>query len=188
MAALDFPATPAVNDIYTANGKQYKWDGTSWNSISPGNVGSSSDTQVLLNVTNTVSGSPNLIFDTGTGKLTHLGLLSMKTYSETAVAALISAGTLTLNLSSGSVFYVALNANITSISLTNFPTSGNTASFTIMFTADGTARTVTWPTSIKWSSGVAPTLTSTATKVDVFNFFSRDGGTTVYGFTSGQNL
>jgi hypothetical protein len=112
----------------------------------------------------------------------------MKTYSETAVAALISAGTLTLNLSSGSVFYVSLNANITSISLTNFPTSGNTASFSIMFTADGTARTVTWPTSIKWSSGVAPTLTSTATKVDVFNFFSRDGGTTVYGFTSGQNL
>lgn len=30
MAALDFPTSPAVNDIYSANGKSWKWDGTSW--------------------------------------------------------------------------------------------------------------------------------------------------------------
>ena len=30
MAALDFPASPSVNDIYTANGSSWKWNGESW--------------------------------------------------------------------------------------------------------------------------------------------------------------
>lgn len=30
MAALDFPSSPVVNQIYTANNKTYKWNGTSW--------------------------------------------------------------------------------------------------------------------------------------------------------------
>ena len=37
MAALNFPAAPSVNDLYTANGSTWKWDGTSWN-IVPANV------------------------------------------------------------------------------------------------------------------------------------------------------
>ena len=31
MAALDFPASPTLNQIYTANGKSWIWDGTAWN-------------------------------------------------------------------------------------------------------------------------------------------------------------
>lgn len=31
MAALNFPASPSVDDLYTANGRTWKWDGTSWN-------------------------------------------------------------------------------------------------------------------------------------------------------------
>lgn len=30
MAAFDFPASPAVNDTYTANGVTFIWNGTSW--------------------------------------------------------------------------------------------------------------------------------------------------------------
>jgi hypothetical protein len=30
MAALDFPSSPTLNQIYTANNKSYKWNGTSW--------------------------------------------------------------------------------------------------------------------------------------------------------------
>jgi hypothetical protein len=30
MAALNFPTSPALNQVYTANGKSWKWDGTSW--------------------------------------------------------------------------------------------------------------------------------------------------------------
>jgi hypothetical protein len=37
MAALNFPASPSVDDLYTANGSTWKWDGTSWNVV-PANV------------------------------------------------------------------------------------------------------------------------------------------------------
>ena len=30
MAALNFPTSPVLNQIYTANGKSWRWDGTSW--------------------------------------------------------------------------------------------------------------------------------------------------------------
>ena len=30
MAALDFPSSPSTNDLYTANGRTWKFDGTSW--------------------------------------------------------------------------------------------------------------------------------------------------------------
>ena len=33
MAALDFPASPSVNDTYTANGKTWKWNGTVWQAV-----------------------------------------------------------------------------------------------------------------------------------------------------------
>lgn len=35
MAALNFPASPAPDDLYTANGSTWKWDGTSWNVVAP---------------------------------------------------------------------------------------------------------------------------------------------------------
>ena len=33
MAALDFPASPTLGQIYTANGKSWQWDGTTWQGI-----------------------------------------------------------------------------------------------------------------------------------------------------------
>ena len=37
-------------------------------------------------------------------------------------------------------------------------------------------------------SSTAPTLTTTNNGVDVFGFFTIDGGTTYYGFTLGQAM
>ena len=34
MSAFDFPSSPSVNDVYTANGISYKWDGTVWKRVS----------------------------------------------------------------------------------------------------------------------------------------------------------
>lgn len=106
---------------------------------------------------------------------------------EIKTAPTISAGTLTLNCATGNVFAVALNANITTLSFTNVPASGNAYGLTLAFTADGTARTITWGGAVKWPGGTAPTLTSTNGKVDVFVLTTWDGGTTWYGFTAGQN-
>lgn len=33
MAALDFPSSPTLNQIYTANGRTWLWDGSSWVSV-----------------------------------------------------------------------------------------------------------------------------------------------------------
>jgi len=49
------------------------------------------------------------------------------------------------------------------------------------------SRTVTWPGSVKWSGG-APTLTTTASAVDILVFESLNGGTTWYGSLVGTNF
>jgi hypothetical protein len=107
---------------------------------------------------------------------------------ETRTAPTISGGTLTLDLSTASIFDVSLNAAITTFSITNPAASGTAHGFVLTFTADGTARAVTWGASIKWPGGTAPTLTSTNGKKDVFAMFSTDGGTSWNAVTVGQSL
>lgn len=107
---------------------------------------------------------------------------------ETKTAPAISSGTLTLNCALGNVFAVSLNAAITTLTISNIPTTGNAFGITLAFTMDGTARAVTWPAAVKWSGGTAPTLTSTNAKVDIFVLTTWDGGTTWYAMTGGQNF
>lgn len=124
----------------------------------------------------------NVAGDTMTGRLT---LLSV---AETRVAPSISSGTLTLNCASGNVFEVTLNANVTTLSFSNVPSSGTPFSLTLSLVADGTGRSVTWGGAVKWPAGTAPTLTSTNGKIDVFVLFTDDGGTSWLAFVAGQNL
>lgn len=57
------------------------------------------------------------------------------------------------------------------------------------FQQDATgSRTLAQPAGVKWIGGSAPTITATASKYDIFEYFSRDGGTTVFGRIVGQNL
>jgi len=64
----------------------------------------------------------------------------------------------------------------------NFPASPNEGGFTLYLT-NGGAFTVTWPSSVDWAGGAAPTLT--ASGVDVLCFTSIDGGTIINGFVAG---
>ena len=111
----------------------------------------------------------------------------IKNLSEVSASASISAGTLTLDLSTAGVFYVSLNADITTLTISNTQSTGASA-FTLVFTADGTARSVTWGGSILWPAGASPVLTSTNGQEDIFSFMTLDGGTTWMGFVGGQNL
>lgn len=112
-----------------------------------------------------------------------------KAYSEKVSAVSISGGTLTIDLNNANLFTCTLNANITTLTISNTPSSsGVSISFTIIFTADGTARTITWPASIKWPGGTAPTLTSTNGKIDVLSFVSVNQGSSWLGFVGGQNF
>jgi hypothetical protein len=107
---------------------------------------------------------------------------------ETKTAPAISSGTLTLNCSLGNVFQAALNAAITTLTISNIPTTGNAFGITLAFTMDGTARAVTWGAAVKWAGGTAPTLTSTNAKVDIFVLTTWDGGTTWFAMVGGQNF
>ncbi len=119
----------------------------------------------------------NFIF---TGPIVSLG------QRETYAAPTIAAGALALDLSAASVFKVANNANVTTLGIQNM-TVGYAANFTLMLTADGTARTWTWPASVTWLRG-APTLSSSNAKRDLFTFTTLDGGTTWFAADVAQNF
>ena len=57
MAALDFPSSPTLNQIYSANGKSWIWDGSAWNPY--GGTGSA----MILLASATASGSAEILFD-----------------------------------------------------------------------------------------------------------------------------
>jgi hypothetical protein len=64
------------------------------------------------------------------------------------------------------------------------PTAVAGKSFLLMLKSGSGGYTVTWAT-VKWSGGTAPTLTATASRMDIFSFFS--DGTNWYGVVAGQN-
>ena len=113
--------------------------------------------------------------------------VKLKDYSETAVVA-NTGTTYTIDLENGNVFNLTLTGNCT-YTFSNPPASGSAGAFTLIQNQDGTgSRTVTWPASVEWAGGSAPTITSTASSTDVFTFITTDGGTTWYGFTAGQEF
>ncbi len=98
------------------------------------------------------------------------------------------AATTVLDLSTGNAFAFTLSTAITTLTLSNAPAAGNLFVFILDLTMNGTGYAITWPASVKWAGGTAPTLTSTNGKRDVFSFQTWDGGTTYVASIVGQNL
>ena len=92
-----------------------------------------------------------------------------------------SSTAITLALTNGTVQIITLTGNAT----ITMPTAVSGKSFTLLLKQDATgSRTVTW-TTVSWPSATAPTITSTASKMDKYVFIS--DGTYWYGATAGQN-
>lgn len=108
--------------------------------------------------------------------------------SETSTTPAISGGTLVLDCSAGNQFTVSLNANITTLTIANPPAAGKSYAMDLEFVADGSARTIAWPSAVKWPGGTSPSLTAANGKADVFVLRTRDGGATWRAFKAGQNL
>ena len=104
----------------------------------------------------------------------------IKDYGETKVAMAAHA----VDLSLGNVQTYTLSGNQT-LTFTNPPASGTSGSFTLILTNGGSA-TLTWPTSVDWAGGTAPTLT--AAGIDILTFTTIDGGTVWYGFLAGADM
>lgn len=103
-------------------------------------------------------------------------------FADTVVALGNTGTAINLDIYSGGVFTATLTGNAT-ITL-RYPVATGAASFTLILTNDGTAgRTVAWSGGNFRFPGGAATLsrTTAANGVDIWVFFTPDGGTTYYG-------
>ena len=135
-------------------------------------------------------GGTGVVTSTGTGSVVlssspalttpTLTLPTITNYVETPFSA-NSGAAITLDLTNGTVQIITLTANTT----ITMPTATSGKSFIMFLRQDATGgRTVTWST-VKYPSGIAPTITSTASKQDIYSFFA--DGTNWYGVTVSQN-
>ena len=110
-------------------------------------------------------------------------------YNEKYIELTSTSNSVNLDCETGNTFMHTLT-EATTFTFSNPPASGTAyiMSIEIIQDASGSGYSVTWPTSVDWAGGTAPTLTSAANGVDVFAFSTRDGGTTWYGFTAGLDL
>lgn len=83
---------------------------------------------------------------------------------------------LEIDLSTGNYFTKTISGNST-FTFANPPASGTVGSFTLELTHS--SGTVTWPSSVKFNSDTAPTLTTG--KTHLFFFVTDDGGTRYRG-------
>jgi len=105
-------------------------------------------------------------------------------------ATVVTSGTTAaIDLNDGTLFTLTLGHNVGTFNWTNPAASGYASSFVLQVTQDGTgSRTIAWPASVDWASATAPTLSTGAADVDVFVFYTVDGGTIYYGFTAGLDM
>jgi hypothetical protein len=123
--------------------------------------------------------------ETGTGSLVFatsptLTNPTVTNYTETPFTA-NSSTAITLDLANGTVQIITLTGNAT----ITMPTATAGKSFIIMLKQDATgSRSVTWST-VKYAGGTAPTITATASRMDILSFFA--DGTNWYGTLIGAN-
>ncbi len=168
-----------VDDTVTINGQDLATDGlggSKYVTVAP-NTGTPDDENfILLNNTN------------------QLQLLEsnnrFKKYAEVTQNPTITNNELILDAELGVNAEVALTADISTFQFTNLNSGSDlVTTFTVRFTqGDPDLRNITWPDSVLWAGGTAPTMTQTAGAVDIYGLITYDGGTTFYGAVIGQNF
>jgi hypothetical protein len=123
------------------------------------------------------------------------GSTKLKTYSENVEAVDIASGVVTIDLAVAQSFTLTVDEAVTSFTLKN-PPSGSTA-FTLKILQDSTGYSVGIATfndnggssiPVYWPAAVTPTVTTTASKTDIYSFMTFDSGSSLYGVVGGQNF
>jgi hypothetical protein len=151
--------------------------------LPPSNLVTASNTLTLTN--KTIAFGSNTLTDvasTNTNQtLTSKTLTNpiVTNYVETRFTA--NSGTaITIDLANGTMQDITLTGSAT----ITMPTATAGKSFILMLRSGSGSYAVTWST-VKWPSGNAPTVTTTASRLDMYSFFS--DGTNWYGTTVSQN-
>lgn len=168
-----------------------------WTSANPtlaqGELGIEIDTsKIKVGDGSTVWSGLSYLIDTGSyisadgnGNVDISGELIADSYNESFDIITSANNSAIIDCEAGNVFSHTLSEDVT-YTFSNAPSANTAYGFTLKVVQDSTARAITWPASVDWPSAVAPTLSPGSGDVDVFVFFTIDGGTTFYGFTAGQ--
>lgn len=95
-------------------------------------------------------------------------------FDEQAITS--SANIATVNWKNSNKAKLTLSENVTTF---NFTASTKPSNLLLRVIQDSSPRTISWPASVKWAGGTAPTLTTTAGYVDIICFYF--DGTYYYG-------
>ena len=170
-SVISYSSASPVNSVigqlwYDTNSSTIKiWTGSTWTTYA---------SFFSPTFTGTVT-APTIISDT---EFTSTGLTTLGEITEILNTGTISSNIFTANVANGNIFYIttAPSANFT-INLTNLPTTDNRVFSFSFFVIQGATGYIPnalqiggASQTIKWSGGSAPTPTSGAGKVDVFNF------------------
>lgn len=148
--------------------------------ITPNNLVTLTGTQILTNKTLT---SPTVTGTVGGSSRTLSGSTKVTEFQETYAS--LSGTTPTINLENGTAFSITTSGN-TTFTFSNPAPSGTVSAFTLAVTAGGT-HTLTFPASVDWAGGTAPSAPASGA-TNIYTFFTRDGGTTWYGFLAGEGM
>jgi len=116
----------------------------------------------------------------GIATVTTLDSSTFKNYAETINVVGNTGTAATINIANGNFVTATLTGNCTFTFTTGV--ASNAVSFTLFLTNDATpSRVITWPGTVVWPGGTTPTRTTTASKSDIYTFFTLNNGTTWYG-------
>ena len=124
------------------------------------------------------------------------GSTRLKTYFEAVKSVSPSSNVVTIDLSEAQTFDVDVTSAITQFTISNIPSESS--SFTLKVSQDSTGGYAVGIDTFKdsggaaipvyWSGSVVPVVTTTASKTDIYNFVTFDGGSSFYGVSGGQNF
>lgn len=195
----EFNAVQSAFDVGTG----HNHDGTTGGGSAISVIGPS---QEYVATNTSLSPKTTTTYDLGSSSLTYQNIYGQNIYGNVTSTGSSTFGTLfadsqregfsSVTSTSGVADIDCDTANIFSITLTedttftfsNPPSSGTTFGFIVKVVQDSTARTVTWPATVDFGSSISPLVSTDSGAVDIFTFFTHDGGTIWYGFVAGRDM
>ena len=111
---------------------------------------------------------------------------TLRSYREYVHANTVS-GTYALDLLDANIFNLTIGAN-TALTITNMPSTGICASFTVICRRTAAGARLSWPANTVWSEGIVPTQSLGSGQTDVFTFMTVNGGTMILGAHAYANV